>query len=50
MPDIAPDPLQELLARLREMREAAAQDPFTDPVLLLALAVSRRIDDGALDP
>ena len=49
MPDIAPDPLQELLARLREARAAAAQDPFGDPVLLIALAISRRLDDGALD-
>ncbi|SDB68810.1 phosphoenolpyruvate carboxylase [Belnapia rosea] len=49
MPDIAPDPLQELLARLRDGRAAAAQDPFGDPVLLIALAISRRLDDGALD-
>ena len=49
MPDIAPDPLQELLARLREARAAAAHDPFGDPVLLIALAISRRLDDGALD-
>src|SRR4051812_4493416 len=49
MPDIVPDPLQELLARLREARDAAAQDPFGDPVLLIALAISRRMDDGILD-
>ncbi|WP_240756640.1 phosphoenolpyruvate carboxylase [Roseicella aquatilis] len=49
MPDIAPDPLQELLARLRDARDAAAQDPFGDPVLLIALAISRRIDEGMLD-
>ncbi|RAI56013.1 phosphoenolpyruvate carboxylase [Roseicella frigidaeris] len=49
MPDITPDPLQELLARLREARDAAAQDPFGDPVLLIALAISRRVDDGLLD-
>lgn len=49
MPDIAPDPLQEILARLREARAAAAQDPFGDPVLLIALAISRRFDDGAFD-
>ena len=49
MPDITPDPLEELLARLRDARAAAAQDPFGDPVLLIALAISRRIDDGALD-
>ena len=49
MPDITPDPLEELLARLREARAAAAQDPFGDPVLLIALAISRRMDDGLLD-
>ena len=49
MPDISPDPLQDLFARLREARAAAAQDPFGDPVLLIALAISRRLDDGALD-
>jgi phosphoenolpyruvate carboxylase len=49
MPDSAPDPLQELLSRLREARDAAAHDPFGDPVLLIALAISRRLDDGALD-
>ena len=49
MPDITPDPLQELLARLREARAAAAQDPFGDPVLLIALAISRRMDDGVLE-
>ncbi|RYJ02716.1 MAG: phosphoenolpyruvate carboxylase [Acetobacteraceae bacterium] len=49
MPDITPDPLQELLARLRDARAAAAQDPFGDPVLLIALAISRRMDDGLLD-
>ncbi|MBK1660644.1 phosphoenolpyruvate carboxylase [Paracraurococcus ruber] len=49
MPDSLPDPLHELLARLREARDAAAQDPFGDPVLLIALAISRRMDDGLLD-
>ena len=49
MPDISPDPLQELLARLREARDAAAQDPFGDPVLLIALAISRRMDEGSMD-
>ncbi|WP_207791941.1 phosphoenolpyruvate carboxylase [Siccirubricoccus phaeus] len=49
MPDSAPDPLEELLLRLREARDAAAQDPFGDPVLLIALAISRRLDDGTLD-
>ncbi len=41
--------LAELLARLREAREAAVTDPFGDPVLLIALAISRRFDDGRLD-
>ncbi|MDB5375420.1 MAG: Phosphoenolpyruvate carboxylase, type 1, partial [Belnapia sp.] len=49
MPDSSPDPLQELLSRLRETRAAAAHDPFGDPVLLIALAISRRLDDGVLD-
>jgi phosphoenolpyruvate carboxylase len=47
--DAAGDTLSELLQRLREAREAAAHDPFGDPVLLTALAVSRRLDDGRLD-
>ncbi|NKE44022.1 phosphoenolpyruvate carboxylase [Roseomonas frigidaquae] len=41
--------ISELLLRLREAREAAATDPFGDPVLLIALAISRRLDDGRLD-
>jgi phosphoenolpyruvate carboxylase len=54
MPDDAPaDPapaiLAELLQRLREAREAALADPFGDPVLSIALSVSRRFDDGRLD-
>ncbi len=50
MPDAAiPDPLDDLLTRLREARAAAEQDPFGDPVLLLALTISRRIDEGRLD-
>lgn len=44
-----PGPLQDLLGRLTEAREAAAQDPFGDPVLFIALAISRRVDDGGLD-
>lgn len=39
----------ELLARLRQAREDSAQDPFGDPVLSIALSVSRRLDDGRLD-
>lgn len=49
MPDAAPDPLDDLLARLREARAAAAEDPFGDPVLLLALTISRRMDEGRLE-
>jgi phosphoenolpyruvate carboxylase len=44
-----PDALADLLARLAEAREAAAREPFGDPVLAVALAISRRIDEGALD-
>ncbi|NKC31941.1 phosphoenolpyruvate carboxylase [Falsiroseomonas selenitidurans] len=47
--DPARDTIAELLLRLREAREAAATDPFGDPVLLIALAISRRLDDGRLD-
>ena len=43
------DLIAELLLRLREAREAAATDPFGDPVLFIALAISRRLDDGRLD-
>lgn len=41
--------LDDLLTRLREARRAAAEDPFGDPVLLMALTISRRLDDGRLD-
>jgi phosphoenolpyruvate carboxylase len=47
--DATRDTIAELLLRLREAREAAATDPFGDPVLLIALAISRRLDDGRLD-
>ncbi len=43
------DLLTGLLERLHAAREASAQDPFGDPVLLLALAISRRLDEGSLD-
>jgi phosphoenolpyruvate carboxylase len=53
MPDASPPLaarlLEELLAELRDYRAAAAADPFGDPVLLSALSVSRRLDDGRLD-
>ncbi|RVT92018.1 phosphoenolpyruvate carboxylase [Rhodovarius crocodyli] len=41
--------LQDLLTRLHATREAADQDPFGDPVLAIALSISRRLDDGRLD-
>jgi phosphoenolpyruvate carboxylase len=43
------DPLDLLSRRLREAREAGQRDPFGDPVLLAALAVSRWLDEGLLD-
>ena len=43
---MAPDLLADLLARLRAAREAAAADPFGDPVLLVALDLSRALDEG----
>lgn len=51
MPDASPPIplLDDLLARLHAARDAASQDPFGDPVLLMALAISRRLDDGTLD-
>jgi phosphoenolpyruvate carboxylase len=47
--DATGETIADLLLRLREAREAAATDPFGDPVLLIALAISRRLDDGRLD-
>jgi len=45
--DVAPtDLLADLLSRLRAAREAAAADPFGDPVLLVALDLSRALDEG----
>ncbi|MBP0464797.1 phosphoenolpyruvate carboxylase [Roseomonas sp. PWR1] len=44
MDDAAAPP--DLLARLRIAREAAAADPFGDPVLLVALDISRAMDEG----
>lgn len=46
MDDAAAPP--DLLARLRRAREAAAADPFGDPVLLVALDISRAIDEGRI--
>lgn len=51
MPDTVapPDLLDDLLARLRAARESAADDPFGNPVLLVALEISRRMDEARLD-
>ncbi|MBR0670638.1 phosphoenolpyruvate carboxylase [Neoroseomonas soli] len=48
--DVMPpaDLLADLLERLRSAREAAAADPFGDPVLLVALDISRAIDEGRI--
>jgi phosphoenolpyruvate carboxylase len=52
-PPLTADPAEaltaEMLTRLREARAASVTDPFGDPVLLIALAFSRRFDDGRLD-
>ena len=50
----APSPLaalplaRDLLALMERMRERLEEDPFGNPVLSVALAISRRIDTGAL--
>jgi phosphoenolpyruvate carboxylase len=53
MDDLPSDPAATMLAdlreRLRAARDAAVADPFGDPVLSIALAISRRFDDGRLD-
>ncbi|WP_188965331.1 phosphoenolpyruvate carboxylase [Neoroseomonas lacus] len=47
MDDAVPtDLLADLLSRLRAAREAASADPFGDPVLLVALDISRALDEG----
>jgi phosphoenolpyruvate carboxylase len=38
----------DLLSLTARMRERAAEDPFGNPVLAAALAISRRMDDGEL--
>jgi len=48
-PIAPPVALDDLLEALRSARAAASSDPFGDPVLFIALAISRRIDDGSLD-
>jgi len=41
---------RDLLALTARMRESHDADPFGNPVLSVALAISRRIDSGALSP
>jgi phosphoenolpyruvate carboxylase len=43
-------PAAPLLDRLRALRRTAATDPFANPVLSMALAISRMMDGGGLDP
>jgi phosphoenolpyruvate carboxylase len=38
----------DLLALTARLRERAGEDPFGNPVLAVALAISRRLDDGSL--
>ncbi|WP_158801710.1 MULTISPECIES: phosphoenolpyruvate carboxylase [unclassified Acidisoma] len=40
---------EELLSHLREALERGAEDPFSNPVMTMALTISRRIDQGLLD-
>ncbi len=47
--DVAPV-VRDLLALTAQQRERLAQDPFGNPVLSVALAISRRIDRGELGP
>ncbi|MDE2516009.1 MAG: phosphoenolpyruvate carboxylase [Rhodospirillales bacterium] len=49
MTDAAPDPLSEpLLTLTEEAMRRAAHDPFGNPVMSVALAITRRIDTGDL--
>jgi len=41
--------IEDLLGLIARARAGAERDPFGNPVLSVALALSRRIDDGALD-
>lgn len=41
--------VEDLLGLVESARAAAERDPFGNPVLSVALALSRRIDEGALD-
>ncbi len=49
MPDAAEAAIADLSGIVARLLEAAATDPFSDPVSSAALAVSRRLDDGRLD-
>jgi len=54
MPDIAPlglasDLAQELLDLTARLGARVAEDPFGNPVLLVALAITRHMDQGRLD-
>ena len=54
MHDLAATPfldaaIEDLLGLIARARAGAERDPFGNPVLSVALAISRRIDDGALD-
>jgi phosphoenolpyruvate carboxylase len=50
MPDAQPTPVlaQELLDLTGHLGARAAEDPFGNPVLLVALAITRRMDQGDL--
>lgn len=49
MTDAAEAAIADLSALVARLLDAAATDPFSDPVSSAALAVSRRLDDGRLD-
>jgi phosphoenolpyruvate carboxylase len=49
VPDAADATIAELTGAVARLLEAAATDPFADPVSSAALAISRRLDDGTLD-
>jgi phosphoenolpyruvate carboxylase len=47
-PEVRGSEVADLLALTVRMRERAAEDPFGNPVLATALAISRRMEDGSL--
>jgi phosphoenolpyruvate carboxylase len=47
-PHAAASDVDDLLALTARLRERAAEDPFGNPVLATALAISRRMEDGDL--